>query len=116
MLSLALAPPSSPAFRRPASSNIPQVSLDVGSFFVDSDEWCLVKGPHRFWRQHHATVGFTDALARFLAAPPSKRSIERLSLAFILTKRDYVRRIGDLVGNASDTGRVKNVELEILTE
>jgi hypothetical protein len=36
--------------------------------------------------------------------------------AFILTKRDYVRRIGDLVGDASDTGRVKNVELEILTE
>ncbi|PVH67144.1 hypothetical protein PAHAL_1G436500 [Panicum hallii] len=95
---------------------IPQVSLDVGSFFVDSDEWCLVEGRHRFWRQHHATVGFTDALARFLAAPPSKRSIQRLSLAFILMRRDYVRRIGDLVGDASDTGRVKNVELEILTE
>ncbi|RLN07630.1 uncharacterized protein C2845_PM11G22660 [Panicum miliaceum] len=76
----------------------------------------LFAGPHRFWRQYHATAGFTDALARFLAAPPSKRSIQRLSLAFILTRRDYVHRIGDLVGDASDTGRVKNVELEILTE
>lgn len=66
--------------------------------------------------QHPATVDFTNVLATFLAAPPSKRIIERLCLKFTLTRSNYVQRIGALVGDAVDTGRVKNVELEILTE
>jgi hypothetical protein len=43
--------------------------------------------------QHQATAGLTDALARFLAAPPSARVIETLSLKLILTRCDYVRRV-----------------------
>nr|TKW42127.1 hypothetical protein SEVIR_1G363200v2 [Setaria viridis] len=71
----------------------------------------------RVWQQdqHRATAGLTDALARFLAAPPSKRVIERLSLKFILTRRDYVRRIGELVGAAAGTGTVKNIEVELVS-
>lgn len=65
--------------------------------------------------QHLATVDFTNVLAVFLAAPPSKRIIGRLCLKFTLTRSNYVQRIGALVGDAVDTGRVKNVELEILT-
>ncbi|KAL6633355.1 hypothetical protein ACP70R_026026 [Stipagrostis hirtigluma subsp. patula] len=96
---------------------IKNVSLDVGNFFLRSDEWIHVRRRHRFAEQHHATAGFTDALARFLApTPPSNWVIERLSLNFILTRRDYVRRIGDLVGDAAAAGKVKNVELEIVTE
>ncbi|KAL6633351.1 hypothetical protein ACP70R_026022 [Stipagrostis hirtigluma subsp. patula] len=90
------------------------VFLDVGKFFP-SAEWIPARRS-RFWKQHHATAGFTDALARFLAAPASERVIERLCLKFILTRRDYVRRIGDLVGAAAGAGTVKAVEIEIVTE
>ncbi|TVU02199.1 hypothetical protein EJB05_52323, partial [Eragrostis curvula] len=104
----------------PWSSQITNVFIDVGDFFHvddDSGEWIPVLPRNReFWDQHEATARFTDALARFLAAPPSTRVIERLSLKFILTRRDLVRRIGALVAHAVDAGAVKNVELEIVTE
>ncbi|KAF8691658.1 hypothetical protein HU200_040041 [Digitaria exilis] len=98
---------------------MPRLSLDVGDFLSGSDDntWRVVRGRHRFWRQHHATAAFTAALARFLAAPASKRIVEHLSLTFILTRRDYVCRIGDLLAGASASGVVKNsVELKIVTE
>ncbi|TVU27828.1 hypothetical protein EJB05_19329, partial [Eragrostis curvula] len=104
----------------PWSSQITNVFLDVGDFFhVDDDSggWIPVRPRKReFWDQHEATARFTDALARFLAAPPSNRVFEKLSLKFILTKHDLVRRIGALVAHAVDAGAVKNVELEIVTE
>ena len=65
--------------------------------------------------QNQATSVLTDALARFLAAPPSARVIETLRLKLILTRRDYVRRVGELVGAAADAGAVKTVELELVT-
>ncbi|CAD6241831.1 unnamed protein product [Miscanthus lutarioriparius] len=99
---------------------IPTVSLDVGEFFrSDDDEWRVwrrSRRQHRFVEQHQATAGLTDALARFLAAPPSARVIETLSLKLILTRRDYVSRVGELVGAAADAGAVKTVELELVTE
>ncbi|KAF8689948.1 hypothetical protein HU200_041583 [Digitaria exilis] len=98
---------------------MPRLSLDVGDFLSGSEDntWRVVRGRHRFWRQHYATAAFTAALARFLAAPASKRIVEHLSLTFILTRRDYVRRIGDLLAGASASGVVKNsVELKIVTE
>ncbi|KAL6633353.1 hypothetical protein ACP70R_026024 [Stipagrostis hirtigluma subsp. patula] len=99
---------------------IPQVLLDVGHFFSrsDSDEWVRARRRHRFGDQHHAMAAFTGALARLLslAAPPSKRFIERLALKFILTRRDYMRRIGELVGAAAAAGTASNIEFEIVTE
>ncbi|TVU27813.1 hypothetical protein EJB05_19314, partial [Eragrostis curvula] len=77
------------------------VALDVGDFFFDSDdEWLRVRrrragtASAAFWDQHRATAAFTDSLARFLAAPASERVIEKLSLKFILTRRDLTT--GDL--------------------
>ncbi|KAL6591393.1 hypothetical protein ACP70R_049896 [Stipagrostis hirtigluma subsp. patula] len=95
--------------------------LVAADFFYLSylDAWVPCRRPrHRFDDQHHATVAFTDALARllFLAALPSQRIIERLTLTFILTRRDYVRRIGDLVGAAAAAGTASNIEFEIVTE
>ena len=96
------------------------VSLDVEEFFrSDDDEWRIWRRSlrqHRFVEQHQATAGLTDALARFLAAPPSARVIETLRLKLILTRRDYVRRVGVLVGAAADASAVKTVELELVTE
>lgn len=70
----------------------------------------------RFGEQHQATAGFTDALVRFLGAPASVRVIETLNLKLILTRRDYVHRLGELVGAAADAGTVKSIELELVTE
>jgi hypothetical protein len=64
---------------------IPTVFLDVGEFFRSARRQLL------FVEQHWATAGLTDALARFLAVPPSARVIETLSLKLILTRRHYVR-------------------------
>ncbi|KAF8691657.1 hypothetical protein HU200_040040 [Digitaria exilis] len=96
------------------------VSLDVSKFFIPSDEWQRVRQRRRRRRraweqdQRHATAAFTDALARFLEAPASKRVIEKLSLKFFLRRRDDLRRIGELVGGAAAGGVVKSVELEIV--
>lgn len=97
------------------------VSLDIGDFFPSDSadsEWVPVRQGrrHRFWHQHEATAAFTAALVNILAVPPSRLVIEKLSLKFILTKRDYVKRIGELVGTAVDAGAVRNVELDVLTE
>ncbi|KAL6911321.1 hypothetical protein ACP4OV_000126 [Aristida adscensionis] len=42
--------------------------------------------------------------------------IETLSLKLILTRRDYLRRIGELVGGAGGAGTVRRVELDVATE
>ncbi|KAL6912297.1 hypothetical protein ACP4OV_001102 [Aristida adscensionis] len=76
-----------------------KVPLDVGDFFP-----------------HDATAGLAAALERFLAAPRSARVIQWLSLKFILTRRDHLRRIGDLVGAAAAAGVVKSVEFNLVTE
>ncbi|KAL6912299.1 hypothetical protein ACP4OV_001104 [Aristida adscensionis] len=112
--------------------HITTVSLDVGDFFADSAEWVPARrqSRRRFGDQHRATAGLAGALVRFLAAPASERVIETLALKFVLTRCDYVRRIGDLVcwnhslallnsnivGAAAAAGKVKAVELELVTE
>ncbi|KAL6633349.1 hypothetical protein ACP70R_026020 [Stipagrostis hirtigluma subsp. patula] len=74
------------------------IYLDVGSFITQSDEWTPARRrrQRRFGEHHHATAG--------------------LRLKFILTRRDHVRRIGELVGAAASTGAARAVELEIVTE
>ncbi|KAK3159394.1 hypothetical protein QOZ80_2AG0149580 [Eleusine coracana subsp. coracana] len=78
---------------------------------TNKEEWVPVRQGrrHRFWYHHEGTAAFTAALANFLADPPSTRVINKLSLKFVLTKRD-------LIGAAVDAGAVRNVELEIVTE
>lgn len=101
---------------------IPRVSLDVERFLHPDVQvqspWRHVQRRCRLpiWlqNQRRVTAGLTDALARFLAAPPSRRVIDTLSLKFILTTRGHERRIGELVGAAAGTGTVKNVDVELL--
>lgn len=100
---------------------ITNVSLDVGYFFpADSSEnpWVLVRRGRRqrFWDQHEATAGFTAALANFLADPPSKRIIQKLSLKFILTKRDLLCRIGNVIVAGTDAGASRTWSSRSLTE
>ncbi|KAL6591390.1 hypothetical protein ACP70R_049893 [Stipagrostis hirtigluma subsp. patula] len=55
------------------------IYLDVGSFITQSDEWIPARRrrQRRFGEHHHATAGFTDALARFLAAARAERAGDR---------------------------------------
>ncbi|CAL4967508.1 unnamed protein product [Urochloa decumbens] len=105
--------------------DIHTVFLDVGNFLrSDGDEPPPRQHARRrkrrrpVWKQnqHDATAALTGALARFLAAPASRRVVGTLRLRLILTRRGYVRRIGELVGAAAATGAVRGVELELAAE
>lgn len=91
----------------PASVSWPHItnfSLDAGNFFSLNGKQI-------------ATPAFTSALRRFLAVPSRNRIVATLILKLILTKHerdDNVRRIGALVGDAIDTGRVKRIELDVV--
>ncbi|KAK3159393.1 hypothetical protein QOZ80_2AG0149570 [Eleusine coracana subsp. coracana] len=94
---------------RPLPSSMTR--LHVTNFSLDAGDFFSLNG------RQIATAEFTTALRRFLAVPATKRTVGMLSLRFIFTKheRDHnVRRIGAIVGDAVDDGRVISVELEIV--
>ncbi|CAN6233037.1 unnamed protein product [Urochloa humidicola] len=105
------------------------VFLDVANFLRSDDnhepppprQHALLRRRRRrrpVWKQnqHDATAAFTAALARLLAAPATRRVVATLRLKFILTRRGYVRRIGELVGAAAAAGAVGDVEVELAAE